>query len=105
MTVYQVPNDRVRTLPLVQAMEEHLANILDFGVPPVSHGRLLITTKSQDGWSLRAYSQTSTREHSASIMFFPGKGRVRFSTEGHLKTCMTGPEGAAAAAGDDLMSL
>lgn len=81
----QPPNPIIETLPIMRLFKEHLGHILEFGLPPVLPGRVLITTITQNGWTLRVFAPGALGR-SVSLMWDQrlGRGVIRLPSAEHL---------------------
>ena len=74
-TSYADPDDNLRREPLITALAEWLGDRLIFGTPPVPPGKVLLTTITQKGWTLRLYSPLSQIDSSFSVIWNQAVGR------------------------------
>ena len=72
---YADPDDNLRREPLIAALAERLQDRLIFGTPPVPPGRIVLSTITQKGWTLRLYSPVSQADRSFSVMWSQAVGR------------------------------
>ena len=93
---YVDPDDRVKRQPLVAALAERLPDQIISGTPPLPQGKILLSTTTQKGWTLRVYSHASRTNRSFSVMWNPaiGRGVVRVPSQARLSRYL--PKGSAA---------
>ncbi|MDE2837249.1 MAG: hypothetical protein OXL97_07040 [Chloroflexota bacterium] len=83
---YTTPDDNLRREPLIASLAERLSDRLIFGVPPVPRGKILLTTITQKGWSMRLYSPVSQAGRSLGVMWnqAAGGGELRVPSQARL---------------------
>ncbi len=93
---YVHPDERLEQEPLVSALVERLPDRIISGTPPLPQGKLLLSTTTQKGWTLRVYSHASKTDRSFSVMWNPavGGGVVRVPSQARLDHYL--PKGSAA---------
>ena len=82
---YADPDDNLRREPLIAALAERLQDRLIFGTPPVPPGKIVLTTITQKGWTLRLYSPVSQADRSFSVMWNQAVGRGMVSVPSHAR--------------------
>ena len=94
---YKDPDDRLKQEPLIAALVERLPDRFISGTPPLPRGKILLSTTTQKGWTLRVYSHASKTDRSFSVMWNPavGRGVVRVPSQAWLNRYL--PKGSAAA--------
>ena len=81
---YTEPLDELRKLPIFQALINELgAAVIYFGAPPVQNGRLLVTTITQSGWSIKVMTKEAAG-NSFSLSWSTGNNLVRFPSKDKL---------------------
>ena len=93
---YADPGDRLKREPLIAALVERLPDQIIFGVPPLPPGKILLSTITQKGWTLRVHSRASKTDRSFSVMWNQavGRGVVRVPSQAWLSRYL--PNGDAA---------
>ncbi|MDA0771101.1 MAG: hypothetical protein O2821_12915 [Chloroflexi bacterium] len=83
---YIDPDSEIKNLPIMRMFEEHLGDILEFGTTPVPPGRVVITTGTQKGWTLRVFAREAASK-SISLMWDQTLGAevVRVPSVDHLR--------------------
>ena len=83
---YIDPEDHLKREPLIVALAERLHDRLIFATPPVQPGKILLSTITQKGWTLRLNSPVSQADRSFSVMWNPsvGGGVVRVPSQSRL---------------------
>lgn len=94
---YAEPDDSLRGQPLVAALLDRLPDRLIFGSPPLPPGKIVLSTITQKGWTLRVYSHKATTNHSLSVMWNPavGRGVVRVPSRIRLNRYLPNGSGAS----------
>ena len=95
---YADPGDRLKQEPLIAALVDRLPGRIIFGVPPFPSGKILLSTITQKGWTLRVHSRVSKTNRSFSVMWnqAAGRGVVRVPSGARLGRYL--PNGDAAEA-------
>ena len=93
---YVHPDDRLKREPLITALVERLPDRIISGTPPLPRGKILLSTTTQKGWTLRVYSYASKTDRSFSVMWNPavGRGVARVPSQVRLNHYL--PKGSAA---------
>ena len=73
LTEYTDPDAQLRERPAIRALRDRLGDIIQFGTPPVPQGKLMITTITQSGWTLRVFAR-GAKDKSVSIMWGQSSG-------------------------------
>lgn len=73
LTDYADPDARLRDRPAIKALQSRLGDMIEFGTPPVRPGKLMITTITQKGWTLRVFAAAAT-DKSVSVMWDQSSG-------------------------------
>ena len=73
LTEYTDPDAQLRERPAIRALRDRLGDIIQFGTPPVPQGKLMITTITQSGWTLRVFAR-GAKDKSVSIMWDQSSG-------------------------------
>ena len=96
-TSYVDPGENLRREPLIAALAERLGDRLIFGTPPVPPGKVLLTTITQKGWTLRLYSPQSKIARSFGVMWNQavGGGVLRVPSQASLNRYLPNNGGAA----------
>ena len=93
---YADPGDGLKQEPLIAALVERLSDQIIFDVPPLPPGKILLSTITQKGWTLRVHSRASKTDRSFSVMWNHalGRGVVRVPSQAWLSRYL--PNGNAA---------
>lgn len=83
---YVDPDSEIKNSPIMRMLEEHLGDILEFGTTPVPPGRVVITTGTQKGWTLRIFAREAASK-SISLMWDQtlGANVIRVPSADHLR--------------------
>lgn len=86
---YVNPDSRIKSLPMIRMFEKYLGDILEFGTPPVPPGKVLISTTTQKGWTLRVFAP-GAMGRSVSLMWDQtlGRGVIRVPSAERLLRCL-----------------
>ena len=86
---YIDPEPQIKNLPIMRMFEQYLGDILRFGTPPVPPGKVLITTITQKGWTLRVFAPGALGR-SVSLMWDQslGRGVIRVPSAERLLRCL-----------------
>lgn len=97
-TSYADPEESLRRQPLIAGLAEQLQDRLMFGTPPVPAGKILLSTITQKGWTLRLHSPASQADRSFSVMWNQavGRGVVSVPAQAALDSYVPNKDAAAA---------
>ncbi|MBI5288199.1 MAG: hypothetical protein HY873_04435 [Chloroflexi bacterium] len=83
---YIAPDLSLRDAPLIASLLAHIDDILDIGVPPVTRGRVMLSTVTNRGWTLRVYSDPAGMK-STTLLWDQslGRGTIRLPAKDKLE--------------------